>query len=625
MSAHFGRYGSIYGLLVVVAVTTAAVALSAQGWRSRIPTFDLLTYIRSVNDLLSSGVLPDRGDVGSYGSFSPPGTAWLMVPSTLLFGDPRLSEYASTALLHGATLLGLFLLGRKFFGVWCGCLAVVLYGLSASGLFQAGSLWPIGRPDFFLWTVYLACEWVTRRDARFFAGALGVLGVGMYVDMALAPLLFLFPVLWLVYRPSIRLKPLAVAAALLLVVWYPYLRFEAPRQFADVRSQLLLYPIFPTDLRRTWCDPTLTLRTLDTTSDAVASDAGLANARSLFTRAHDELDDRLMANFPSTRIPGARLVFLLMALFSLLVFGAPVARGEPQGSEPRRGERWLVPAAVTVVLSALVLRFLIAPFVDVQGALPFFPVSAAETLGKIFVAFASVLLLARAGAQIVRRWVARRRVEGWPEAQRTQPVVLGLAVPWLILAAVSEPGRPERFLWLWPLQVLFLAAFATVLLPRLGVPRVATWSVQAVLVFALVGNSFLESRVRDWAADRWSGPDAAEVEVVDYVAARLAAEGRDRAAIGYRLFIYPFMANYNAIDRRYKAGADFDLLFEYRRGITNTNACPEGQAPVDEYRIVQTVPQKAAEAPRSYFDVRLDARFRLLREIGPYQVFARGA
>jgi 4-amino-4-deoxy-L-arabinose transferase-like glycosyltransferase len=130
VSLHVRRHGAAYGLAVVVAVTAAAVALTAQGWRSRIPTFDLLTYIRSAHELLDTGALPDHGDVGSYGSFSPPGTAWLMVPSALLFDDPRLSEYAGTALLHGATLLGLFLLGRKFFGVWCGCLAALLYGLS---------------------------------------------------------------------------------------------------------------------------------------------------------------------------------------------------------------------------------------------------------------------------------------------------------------------------------------------------------------------------------------------------------------------------------------------------------------------------------------------------------------
>ena len=97
---------------MVVAVAAAAVVITAQGWRSRVPAFDLLPYIHAVRDLLADGTIPAHGDTGSYGSFKPPGTAWLMVPSTLMFDDPRVSEYAGTALLHLATLAGLFLLAR---------------------------------------------------------------------------------------------------------------------------------------------------------------------------------------------------------------------------------------------------------------------------------------------------------------------------------------------------------------------------------------------------------------------------------------------------------------------------------------------------------------------------------
>jgi hypothetical protein len=555
-----------------------------------------------------------------------------MIPSTLLFGDPRLSEYVGTAFLHGATLLGLFLLGRKFFGVWCGCLAVVLYGLSAPGLFQAGSLWPIGRPDFFVWTVYLASEWVTRRDARYLAAAGAVWGVGMYVDMAIAPLFFLLPVLWLIYRPSIRLKSLLVSGAVVLVVWYPYLRFEATRDFADIRSQLLLDPIFPADLRRTWCDPTLPLR-VEANSPArsarrvSAARAGTAVAhRSLFRRSKDEVDERLLANFPTTRIPGARIVLLLMVLVALLVFATPPPRAEaPPGGRRPRWKRWVVPLALAVVLCGLVARVLVAPFVDVQSWLPFFAVSPFRTFAKLVVAFAIALLLVTWGREIVQRLLARARVPLAPHDSpgRTQLAVLCLAVPWFLLVVVSEPGRPERFLWLWPLQVLFLAAFATNLLMRLRVPLVAVWIVGALLVFSLVDNPLLESRVRAWNEDGWSGRDAPEVQVVDYVAAQLDAEGKDEAPIGYHVFVYPFMAEYNVISSQYKVGADFDLLFKYRRRITNTDTCAEGFSPEDEYRVVRTRPEKEVGAPRHYFDIPPETRFRLRREFGPYQVFKR--
>jgi hypothetical protein len=51
-----------------------------------------------------------------------------MVPGVLLLGDPRVSDYVGTGLLHFATLLGMFLLGSRCFGVKAACLAVLLYG-----------------------------------------------------------------------------------------------------------------------------------------------------------------------------------------------------------------------------------------------------------------------------------------------------------------------------------------------------------------------------------------------------------------------------------------------------------------------------------------------------------------
>lgn len=198
---------------------------------------------------------------------------------------------------------------------------------------------------------------------------------------------------------------------------------------------------------------------------------------------------------------------------------------------------------------------------------------------------------------------------------------MALAVPWLLLFAVAEPGIPERFLWLLPLHVLVLAAFVTVLLPRIGVPRPAAWLAQGLLVFVFLWNSFLVSRVDAWRADGWAGHDAAEVRVVDYIAADISKRGRDRASIGYRLFIYPFMVDYHTVNPYYKVGTEFDVLFKYQHGIENTDRCAEGVSSGDDYRIVQTRPKKAQDAPITYFKVPLENRFRLVREIGMYRIF----
>jgi hypothetical protein len=64
----------------VALVTLLSLALTLQGWRARIPAYDMLTYIDDAYELRDTGALPRLGDTSSYGSYSPPGTTWLMLP-----------------------------------------------------------------------------------------------------------------------------------------------------------------------------------------------------------------------------------------------------------------------------------------------------------------------------------------------------------------------------------------------------------------------------------------------------------------------------------------------------------------------------------------------------------------
>jgi 4-amino-4-deoxy-L-arabinose transferase-like glycosyltransferase len=631
---------SIYGFGLVVAVWAAGVALTTQGWRGRVPAFDLLTYIHSAHALLSNGALPEHGDVGSYGSFKPAGTAWLMVPSTLMLGDPRLSEYIGTAVLHLATIAGLFLLARKYFGARCAALAVIVYGLSEIGLFMAGSLWPNGRPDFFVWLVYLASEWVTRRDGRYLAGAFAVWGVGMQVDMALSPALFILPVLWLVYRPSVRVRPLLAAAVLVVVVWAPYLRFEIARDFVDVRSQLFFQSIVPPNFRDAWCDTTLTVRRLTDTAGATREGADSEFSRAEpaspapdpeataenprgggLERVETAVRDRLLSNFATVApLPGASVVLLVAVFATIVLTTVPGARSERSRWAAFRGDKRRLAVAAAVLIVGLV-SFTLARLVLGEGSASL----VAQRVGQLGVLATVAFVGATLVGRVVDGLLTRReiRLQTPASADQRKLLALSLTVPWLLLVVAAEPGKPERFWWLWPLQVLFLAAFAVYFLPRLFPSRLLPWVVQGALVAVVVGNSFLVARVDAWVADGWSGRDAPEVEVVDYLAEQLADENRNKAAVGYHIFLYPFMAKYHIINPEYKVGAEFDVLLRYRHGIMNTNGCAEGLSPRDEFRLVRTRPMEPDWAPREYFDVPLDDTFRPIARFGEYEVFRR--
>jgi hypothetical protein len=643
--AHIERRQTTYGVFVVIIVSLLAALLTTQGWRSRILTFDLVTAVREVHALVDTGALPAHSDLGTYVAFNTPGPAWLMLPSTLLFHDPRLAEYVGAGLLHFVTLLGVFLLGRKYFGTWCGCLAVVLYGLSAQGLWWAGSLWTFGSPDMLIWLVYLASEWVTRRDGRFLAAAIGAYALGMYVDLALAPAIAVLPALWLVYRPPVTLKPLLAAAAVLLIIWFPYLRFEAGRSFVDLRSQFLLENIQPSNVSRSWCDPTRKLKAWPENGRATAVSARVEApteravshatqpSESHLVRLENGLEnnfrDRLLGNFLVTKLSAVDAigtVLLLSVLASLVLLSitgsGPRARRSDRAArltqdgyrtQPRPMSRVGVGAVVLALGTWFVLRQLVF-----SGELPH-PARVAIAI----LLFAGVALTFSKITEITDRLLNRGgvHIQSDEQARQRRLVVVALAVPWLVLFAVAEPGIPERFLWLLPLQVLVLAAFCTVLLPRLGLPRPAVWLAQALLVFVFLWNPFLISRVDAWRADGWSGHDATEVRVADYIASDIDKKGRDRASIGYQLFVYPFMVDYHSVSSYYKVGAQFDVLFKYQHGIKNTDRCAEGMSPSDDYRIVETRPQNVPEAPINYFKTPLENRFKLVRQIGTYRIF----
>jgi len=315
----------IGSLAVVLLIAALGVALALEGWRSRIPYMDVIPYIDRVHILLAHGRIPDRGTVTSYGSYAPPGTSWLFLPGIVLFSDPRLFEYPGSGFLHVGTLIGIFLLARLYFGVGCALLSVLLYGVSELGLFFAGSLQPRGHPFFYVWMVYWTCRWAARRDAKYLAAALVTWAAAMYVFMELAPALLILPSVWLYSRPPVRFRSLVVVGALALVIWYPYLRFEATRRFADLRSQVLLQSLRPANYREAWCDPTLTLRRgeilASTPLASGTADPGGLRGRFVTTLGHRGLAFArgLVFNFEG-RVPGAEFVLLGLTMGGLFFF-----------------------------------------------------------------------------------------------------------------------------------------------------------------------------------------------------------------------------------------------------------------------------------------------------------------
>jgi hypothetical protein len=637
------------GTAYVLVFAALGVVLILQGWRSRIPNFDMLSTIDAAQQFIDHGKLPETSVVTSFGSFTPPGLTWFMLPGVLLFRDPRLFEYVGSIFLYVGTLLGIFLIARRYFGPRCAVVAVALYGFSELGLSIGSTLfhrYPIHF--FFVWMVYCVGRWVDENNPRFLAAAIAVWAVGINVFMEMAPAILVIPVIWLLYRRSIRVAPLLMAVALAAAVWYPYLRFERSRNFVDLRSQVFREVIGPTDFTRSWCDPSLVPQDWITlpqesfiSNDRTSSRSRWAGMRPWASERATVVAESLLANFSRFLIPGAGAGLFLLTLIGLAA--AFVGSGNVTDVEDDRGvwrQRLAWVAGGLTLLALSLNEVLLARFISADGVL--------ATHTEWIIRVAQFLLVLVAFVLVVRRDLMARVVSYVyrtlsATAANTRVVAVSLAIPWLLLFVVADAER--RFWWMWPLQVIMLAAAVTYVPARLKAPRALVWAGSLAVCLIVAANTMFLSRVQSWAHDGWAGRDAQEVQVADRVNALLRGQGSPKEiSIGYEIDTSKFMVAFNSIDSRYKVGADLDLLFKHRYGIINKDRCAEGFQPSDKYRIVQIAPidkyvgRDVAAQPTpgeaetghnrirphgSEGDVPSADSYELISEVGVYQVLGR--
>jgi hypothetical protein len=337
----------------------------------------------------------------------------------------------------------------------------------------------------------------------------------------------------------------------------------------------------------------------------------------------------LISNFNHTAgISGTNVMLLIVTLVGLLMLSA-------QGFAHSRGVAfgWQISSATTfarlgiaMMLAAIFMNeLLIARYASLDGTLEPATVSAIRWLQALLILGGLVLVMLRQTVSAGLHWLITLKPFDTKNAYRlrkSRMLAVSLIIPWLLLLLMTEAYRVERFWWLWPLQIVVLSSVVTYWPLQLRLPYAVVWCGSLIILLMITGNNLVLSRLAAWARDGWSGRNAEEINVVDYIAHDVALN-KQRVSVGYDLDIYRFMAMDNAVDSRYKVGAGFDLLFKYRHGIINVNRCAEGVSPEDQYRIVQTSSSATEEAARQRINVPNDDRFYLLRQFDVYQVFRR--
>jgi hypothetical protein len=601
-----------FGCLVVAAISALGAVMALQGWRSRIPNPDTISSISGAYELVESGRLPDRGVLNSFRSYVPPGATWLFVPGARASSDPRVTEFPGAMILSIGTLIGVFVLARRHVGMRSAMFAVALYGLSELGVKYAGSVGPRGHPFFFVWMVAFTCEWVARRNAWFLAAAIGMWAAGMYVFLELAPALLMLPVVWVFFRPPIRMVPLAVVAVLALLVWLPYLRFESRRSFVDLKSQVFLQTL-PTPDPPLQCDASLRFREASSAQRAAASPAERAVTR--IGRRVLAIGTGSLATF-GTVMPGVDVALLALTLGGIVALFRPKPSGPPA---PYRRRSTMIGAAFlagAVIFSVPVIRAFLGP----NYAITAVTVSSVRTV-QVLLVLAAIAMLAWRPLDL-----GLRRLRGAMDTTGADPraLITSLVVTWALCLLVVEYGRGERMSFLWPVQAILLATVAGGVskLASITARRHIPASIGPAVVLAIVMAGPVMTTAAALRDSSWSGIDAEEVRVASDIADRIRGSGRTGASIGYQVGVAPTWGSWFVqSDPRYKIGADFDLLLMHPHGIVNTDRCGEGVSRDDEFRLIETRPP--AGEVLEYVDVPPDASFKLVRTYESFELRQR--
>ncbi len=628
-------------IFLALLIGGGGVLLAQIGWQWKMPTYDHLNNIYDSIAFLNDGAIPVKGNVTSKGSFSPPGNTWLYIPGVAFLKNVSLYESFGSGLLYIGSILGLFLTASRYGGNLSGLFASVIFAFSKSGHFFADSLLAIGNPFFTIWMLYFICRWVDERDGKFLAGAFFMWGLGMYVFLTIAPAIFIFPVLWFVFRAPVRFSSLAAAAGALLIIWLPYLTFDYEHGFSNILSQVSQTNIVPDNFERTWNDPSLRSFFEKQTGglDLAGKDAeipidSISIAFKLFAiKAAGKISNVGVALTHNFKITTGNLIvnYIIEVILAIVVIVSILASFKDKyfdlvnGLSKRMAILFsrngaLIAGASLISASAVSNEYFLRILISKDNYLWPNEISIIRQFQLVLFVIGVAVLFNKKLQSSLKTILEKCDINQDARTRLFLRVVsISYLVPLILLIFLAEPGTPRRFEWLWPFQSLILSVFAIHSLPSL-LPG-AAWrraALSAILLLLLWRPLF--DGASSFMLNGFSGKPRFIVQALESISDTLRKEKRTETTLGYHIPFSGYQASFNIIDPRYKVGAVYDLILSSKFGITNLDKSAEGFMPGDEFRIVGTKPK--GKSMRSYSPLP-DGGYRQIGSFGPFLVLRR--
>jgi hypothetical protein len=548
----------------------------------------------------------------------------------VLFRDPRLFEIPSTFLLYVGAVIVVFLIGRRTLGQNAGLGAGALFAVSRLGLQN-----PIETPFFVVLGIYFLLLWVQDRRRVGLPLAMIAEASALYVYPKNLPIVLAFPLLWWIYRPPVSWRSLLVASSVILTLWFPYLRFEVRRGFVDVRSYVLREPVQVVEGVRAVSQPPCfaelvgEVGTVDgfflpysgnpvLTNRLIYSERGLLKGAEYGMCAIMSSIDR---NFDGDSFLFGGLQATNAFLWAVFMTGgiallASTTRIWPQrlrsirSGITGRGLQVAGIAALWGLLSyALLDPGLVGRCCTADGSL--------DTSSRLVVEQLRLIVPLIGVSTLFGLYLGLSAGE---EGSRASPLVPVLWIPWLALVILSEPNRADRFVWLWPLQVLAMVTTLAWFARSIRRPKIM-FAIFAAVVFILSFPARLYSdKIADWSRNGYGGQDTGKLSVVDYLGSVAASRGVTTLAIGYQM-VDPHFEKPGSSDPDYREGTWFDFLLDIRYGVHNLDQTVQGTSDIDEYRVLElrdgeSQRQTPAEPPWiGYEEVAHFGRFAVYRRV----------
>ncbi len=607
---------SFWLIWLLTGISAVLVMTGRYDW---LPHYDLVRDTMNANALIEEGRIPEHGCLSGLFNFNPPGISWAYVPGMLVFDKcPDLAEKFAALGMSLLCLLGLYYWIRPRLGKWPAALAMLIYWAGWAGAFYQSSLWPRAHPTFYVWFMLLLTLWVERRNGIWLSAAALVYALGMYWFMEIAPAVLVIPALYFLYRPPFCWKSMAAAVAIGTLVWLPFLRFEAGRDFIDLRTQLTAsYGCEPygvesvvydkaNKLVLSWDMPSLK-------AEAVAQGGNLPPA-------NEEPEGFWLETEAWGAVWAQRDVRVYMGEEGFVFYCTPLNTWAFQGFKSGRlllqgKEEWEegsykvdfpnVPQPVEEPppspreISRRITNY--APFYNFGGT---------QSFGKWLwhtVLFSIALCLALWQSGLFRRlilagmgwwdWACRR---GWTagnsdrsELRKENPaavfwtiLIVGNLVPlvflWLIMDGNALASGHRRFMWLWITQAALIGCVLGVLRTnrlRIGLPI-------GILAAYTLSLNPIGRQLRNGVFKGWPGAETSrEQQAVDALSAIMDAENRSEAYIGYDINLVEWLVIQRKLDPASKGGMEWDCALLLKHGIRNLDDSAEGISPKCEYVI----------------------------------------